>query len=130
MKITYTFLLHEFTVDIKLLLKLHTMHSVWVHISAKQNINSQPTFYAWPINPHSPPPRACTDINKPSYKPSRTNFYTSGLLTCILSGIIWFLCLTGLAITSSTCRGLGASVSNGDLGLGSAFILAHESAHA
>ena len=56
MKITYTFLLHEFTVDIKLLLKLHTMHSVWVHISAKQNINSQPTFYAWQINPHPTPP--------------------------------------------------------------------------
>ena len=78
MKITYTLVLHEFTVDIKLLLKVHTMHSVWVHISAKQNINSQPTFYAWPKNPP-----ACTDINKPSYKPSRTNFYTSGLLTAV-----------------------------------------------
>jgi len=36
----------------------------------------------------------------------------------------------GLAIVGSTCSGVGASVSNGDLGLGSAFILAHESAHA
>lgn len=36
----------------------------------------------------------------------------------------------GLAVLGSTCSGLGASVSNGDLGLGSAFILAHESAHA
>ncbi|XP_078380418.1 A disintegrin and metalloproteinase with thrombospondin motifs 6-like isoform X1 [Oculina patagonica] len=36
----------------------------------------------------------------------------------------------GLAEAGTTCSGTGASVSNGDLGLGSAHIIAHESAHA
>lgn len=38
--------------------------------------------------------------------------------------------LSGLAQSGSTCKGYGASVSNGDLGLATALILAHESAHA
>lgn len=36
----------------------------------------------------------------------------------------------GLAQSGSTCKGYGASVSNGDLGLATALIMAHESAHA
>ena len=39
--------------------------------------------------------------------------------------------ITGLASTGSTCKGsYGISVSNGDMGLGTALIIAHESAHA
>ena len=38
--------------------------------------------------------------------------------------------LSGLAQSGSTCKGYGASVSNGDLGSATALIMAHESAHA